>query len=106
MGELLESMDNLDLAVSHVNGVPEAAPLAEGVEMARRRFLSTLEQHGVEKISPEGSLFDPNEAEAVRVDSVKSPDDDGKVTEVLRPGYRLGERIIRPARVAVGRFSS
>jgi len=106
VGELLESMDNLDLAVSHVNGVPEAAPLAEGVEMARRRFLNTLELHRVEKISPEGNLFDPNEAEAVRVDSVKSPDDDGKVTETLRPGYRLGERVIRAARVAVGRFSS
>jgi molecular chaperone GrpE len=106
VGELLESMDNLDLALSHVNGVPEAAPLAEGVEMARGRFLSTLEQHGVEKISPEGALFDPNDSEAVRVDDVRSPDDDGKVTETLRPGYRLSERVIRPARVAVGRFSA
>jgi molecular chaperone GrpE len=105
VGELLESMDNLDLAVSHAHGVPEAAPLAQGVEMARRRFLSTLEQHGVEKISPEGTLFDPNEAEAVRVDKLESPDDNGKVTETLRPGYKLGERVIRPARVAVGRFS-
>ena len=105
VGELLESMDNLDLAVSHANGVADAAPLAEGVEMAQRRFLNTLEQHGVEKISPEGEMFDPNEAEAVRVDSLDSPDDNGKVTETLRPGYRLGERVIRPARVAVGRFT-
>jgi molecular chaperone GrpE len=105
VGELLESMDNLDLAVSHVNGVPEAAPLAEGVEMAQRRFLNTLEQHGIEKISPEGEMFDPNEAEAVRVDSLASPDDNGKVTETLRPGYKLGARVIRPARVAVARFT-
>jgi molecular chaperone GrpE (heat shock protein) len=105
VGELLESMDNLDLAVNHVNDVPEAAPLAEGVEIAQRRFLNTLEQHGIEKISPEGEMFDPNEAEAVRVDSLDSPDDNGKVTEILRPGYKLGERVIRPARVAVGRFT-
>jgi molecular chaperone GrpE (heat shock protein) len=105
VGELLESMDNLDLAVSHANGVPEAVPLAEGVEIAQRRFLNTLEQHGVEKISPEGEMFDPNEAEAVRVDSLDSPHDNGKVTETLRPGYKLGERVIRPARVAVGRFT-
>lgn len=105
VGELLESMDNLDLAVSHANGVPEAEPLAEGVEMARRRFLSTLERHGVEKIAPMSRLFDPNEAEAVRVDNLDSPQDNGKVTEVLRPGYRLGGLIIRPARVAVGRFT-
>jgi molecular chaperone GrpE (heat shock protein) len=105
VGELLESMDNLDLALSHVHDVPEAEPLAEGVGMAQRRFLNTLEQHGIEKISPEGEMFDPNESEAVRVDSLDSPDDNGKVTETLRPGYRLGERVIRPARVAVGRFT-
>jgi molecular chaperone GrpE len=105
VGELLESMDDLDLAVEHVNGVPEAEPLAKGVEMARRRFLNILERNGVQQVSPEGSLFDPNEAEAVRVDNIDSPDDDGKVTETLRAGYRLGERIIRAARVAVGRFS-
>ncbi len=105
VGELLESMDDLDLALEHVNGVPEAEPLAKGVEMARKRFLGILERNGVQQLSPEGSLFDPNEAEAVRVDETGSPDDDGKVTETLRPGYRLGERVIRAARVAVGRFS-
>jgi molecular chaperone GrpE len=106
VGELLESMDDLDLAVEHVNAVPEAEPLAKGVEMARKRFLDILERNGVQKVSPEGALFDPNEAEAVRVDELDSPDDDGKVTETLRPGYRLGDRIIRAARVAVGRFSA
>lgn len=105
VGELLESMDDLDLAVEHVNGVPEAEPLAKGVEMARKRFLSILERNGVQQVSPEGDLFDPNEAEAVRVDNVDSPEDDGKVTETLRAGYKLGERVIRAARVAVGRFS-
>jgi molecular chaperone GrpE len=106
VGELLESMDDLDLALDHVNNVPEAEPLARGVELARKRFLSILERNGVQQVSPEGSLFDPNEAEAVRVDDVESPDDDGKVTQTLRPGYRLGERVIRAARVAVGRFST
>jgi molecular chaperone GrpE len=46
VGELLESMDDLDLAVEHVNGVPEAEPLARGVEMARKRFLGILERNG------------------------------------------------------------
>ncbi|MEN8196388.1 MAG: nucleotide exchange factor GrpE, partial [Pseudomonadota bacterium] len=62
----------------------------------------TLERHGVEKVDPRGEEFDPNEAEAVRVDPVGDPAMASMVTEVLRPGYRLGERIIRPARVAVG----
>ena len=101
--ELLEAMDNLDLALEHVNEVPEAEPLARGVELARKRFLEALERHGVEKLDPLGDEFDPNEAEAMRVDPVAEPAKSGKVTDVLRPGYRLRERVIRPAQVAVGR---
>jgi len=101
--ELLEAMDNLDLALEHVNEVPEAEPLARGVELARKRFLEALERHGVEKLDPLGDEFDPNEAEAMRVDPVTEPELSGKVTDVLRPGYRLRDRVIRPARVAVGR---
>jgi len=102
---LLESVDNLDLALAHSKGVPEAEPLAEGVELARNSFLATLEQHGIEKIAPDGEAFDPNLAEALRMDPVDSPELDGTVTETLRPGYRLGECLIRPARVAVGRHA-
>ena len=101
--ELLEAMDNLDLALEHVNEVPEAQPLARGVELARKRFLEALERHGVEKLDPRGEEFDPNEAEAMRVDPVAEPEMSGKVTDVLRPGYRLRDRVIRPAQVAVGR---
>jgi molecular chaperone GrpE len=101
--ELLEAMDNLDLALEHVNEVPEAEALARGVELARKRFLEALERLGVEKIDPEGDEFDPNEAEAMRVDPVPDPEMSGRVTNVLRPGYRLRDRVIRPARVAVGR---
>lgn len=100
---LLEVLDNLDLALEHVEQVDEAAPLAKGVELARRSFLETLERNGVERIEPHGQEFDPNDAEALRVDQVTDPSMAGKVTAVLRPGYRLGERVIRPARVAVGR---
>ena len=101
--ELLDAMDNLDLALEHVADVPEAEPLARGVELARRRFLEALERHGVEKVDPAGEDFDPNEAEAIRVDPVSEAAMSGKVTDVLRPGYRLRDRVIRPARVAVGR---
>jgi len=103
---LLEVVDNLDLALEHVGEVPEAVQLARGVDLARRSFLETLERNGVERVSPLEAEFDPNEAEALRVDEVDDPRLSGKVTEVLRPGYRLGERVIRPARVAVGRHTT
>ena len=104
-GELLETLDVLDLSLSHMRDVPEAEPLLDGVTMARDGFLATLERHGIEKIAPEGAAFDPNEAEAVRVDPVDGPEADGMVTATLQPGYRLGDFVIRAARVAVGRFS-
>jgi molecular chaperone GrpE len=104
LGELLVTLDDLDLSLAHVHGVPEAEPLARGVAMARDRFLATLERHGVEKLSPDGKPFDPNEAEAMRVDPAATADADNVVTETLKPGYKLGDRVIRAAQVAVGRY--
>jgi len=103
-GELLQTIDVLDLSLTHLREVPEAEPLLDGVTMARDGFLATLERHGIEKIAPDESAFDPNEAEALRIDPVDDPAEDGKVTETLQPGYRLGDFVIRAARVAVGRF--
>lgn len=104
VGDLLETVDNLDLALDHARQSPGTDPLLAGIELARDRFLATLERAGVEKIEPLGQDFDPNEAEALRVDPVGTADQDGKITETLRPGYRIRECLIRAARVAVGRF--
>jgi molecular chaperone GrpE len=104
LDELLVTVDDLDLSLDHVQDVAEAEPLARGVAMARDRFLATLAKHGVERISPEGEAFDPNDSEAVRVDPVDDREADNVVTETIRPGYKLGDRVIRAARVAVGRF--
>ena len=104
VGELLLSIDDLDLALAHVRDGADAQNLAQGVQMVRNKFVETLERHGVERMEPDGEEFDPNTTEAIRMDSVGA-DKDGKITETLRPGYRLGERIIRAAQVAVGRRS-
>jgi molecular chaperone GrpE len=103
LSDLLATLDDLDLCLSHAADVPEAEPLAVGVAIARDRFLAALERHGVQPVAPDGEPFDPHDAEAVRVDPVDEPERDGKVTEVLSTGYRLGDRVIRAARVAVGR---
>jgi molecular chaperone GrpE (heat shock protein) len=103
VGELLEMVDDLNRGLAHVED--DSDPLAQGVTMARDRFLATLERHGVETIVPDGQPFDPHVAEAIRVDPVDAPEEDGRVTETMAPGYRLGDRVIRPARVAVGRHA-
>ncbi|HEX5044984.1 MAG TPA: nucleotide exchange factor GrpE [Candidatus Polarisedimenticolaceae bacterium] len=103
--ELLSTVDDLELAQAHMAGVVDAAPLTRGVSLAVQHFLQILERHGVVRISPEGEPFDPAVAEAVRVDPVEDPALDGVVTETMRPGYRLGDQLVRPAAVAVGRAS-
>jgi len=106
VAELLDSVDDLDLALDHVRDVEAAASLAEGVALARDRFLAALERAGVERLDPLGETFDPNSDEAVRVDPVDDAERDGVVTETLRPGFRLGDLVVRPAKVAVGRVAS
>jgi molecular chaperone GrpE len=106
-GSLIEGLlgvfDDLDLALAHAAELPAAAPLLQGLTLARERFLAALAQQGVSAISELTGPFDPNVAEAVRLDPVTSAELDGAVTEMLSTGFRLGDRLIRPARVAVGR---
>ena len=96
--ELLDVVDALDEAAA----VPDAAPAAlrEGQELIRRRLAGILEKFGVEALDPAGEAFDPqlHEALAARPDAAAAP---GSVLEVLRRGYRLHERLLRPARVVV-----
>jgi len=103
VADLLECLDDLDLALAHAAEVREVTGLATGVALARDRFLASLQRQGVERLVLDGDGFDPNLAEAVRVDPVDDPEQNGKVTQTLRPGYRMGDRLLRPARVAVGR---
>lgn len=106
ISDLLETLDDLDRALSHAEGAAEARPLAEGVALARDRFVAALERQGVERTVFDGQEFDPNVAEAVRMDPVDSPDLHGRVTQTLRAGYRLGDQVVRAARVAVGRYEA
>lgn len=103
VAELLETVDDLDLAIDHARGLSDAAPFVDGVALARDRFVNTLARHGIERLRLDGSPFDPNVAEAVAVEPVDDPAADGTVVRTVRPGYRLGERIVRAARVSVGR---
>ena len=101
--EQLEFLDDMERAMSHAQSSDDQASLLEGLEIARRRFLATLQEYGVEPFTPTGEAFDPNRDEALRVDTLASPEQDGLVTETFRPGYMLKDRVLRVARVAVGR---
>ena len=103
---LLEVVDNLDRAIdaAKVSGKDVADPLLQGVEMVRQQFLAKLDGFGVKRIDTQGAVFDPLLHEAVTMVEAASPDADGRVVGVIAHGYRVGDEVLRPALVAVGRL--
>jgi molecular chaperone GrpE len=70
----------------------------DGIRLIHRKFQALLEMVGVEEIQADGQTFDPAQHEAVS----QGPGDENKVIAVVQKGYRLGDRVIRPAMVVVG----
>jgi molecular chaperone GrpE len=98
--DLLPVVDDLERALQHAGD--EGGALGTGVELVFKSLLSVLARHGVERIEALGKPFDPNEHEAVAmVESLDVPDN--TVVAEHRAGYRLGDRLLRPAMVAVAR---
>jgi molecular chaperone GrpE len=100
---LLEVFDNLERALE-VPGAPES-PLYEGVAATRDIFLKRLAEMGVEPIAAVGEPFDPELHEAVDEVAVEDAELDGRVVDELQRGFRSGDRLVRPAKVRVGRAS-
>jgi molecular chaperone GrpE len=98
---LLEVLDEFDLALIAAEQKPDFDKFLHGVELVYAKLLETLHGQGLEKIEAEGKPFDPSLHEAL----MQSGDADGDpfVADVLRPGYTLRGRVIRPAGVKVVR---
>ncbi len=95
--ELLAVLDDLERALVAAAEHEEAA-LEEGVRLVHRSLAQLLERQGLKEIDTEGQ-FDPHVHEALL--SQPSEGDEGAVIDVLQKGYRLGDRVLRPARVIV-----
>jgi molecular chaperone GrpE len=97
IGELLPILDDLERALSAAEQ-HEEAQLEEGVRLVHRSLASLLERHGVTAIDTDGR-FDPHVHEALL--SQPSEAEEGSVLDVVQKGYKLGDRVVRPARVVV-----
>ncbi len=94
----------LDAARQELGGStdPGVKTLLEGVELTERELLKALERNGVKRFDPQGEKFDPNLHQAMyEVPDASVPS--GMVMQVIQPGYMIGERILRPALVAVSK---
>lgn len=106
--DILDISDNMHRALE---AVPEEArsadnsglkALVEGVELTERALAKTLEKHGVRRFDPAGEKFNPNLQQAMyEVPDPSVPP--GTIVQVIQPGYMIGERVLRPAMVAVAK---
>lgn len=103
---LLEAADDLERALSAVAGGDGAhAALIEGVRLSLGGLQARIARLGAERIPVEGRPFDPHLAEAIDTVAVADEARDGLVLQEVRAGWRIGERVLRPARVRVGRLA-
>jgi molecular chaperone GrpE len=99
---LLPVMDNLQRAIEAAESGGSVESLLDGLKSTTSNFETALTSSGVEPIESVGQTFDPENHEAVDT-VVVEPEKDGQVTAEYARGYRIGERLLRPARVQVGR---
>ena len=106
--DMLAVADNMRRALDAVGAELRATAdagvkaLIEGVELTERELLKGLEKHGVKKLEPLGAKFDPNLHQAMyEVPDASVPA--GTVVQVVQAGYTIGERVLRPALVAIAK---
>jgi molecular chaperone GrpE len=109
--DILTVADNMHRALNALDvGLREQADasvkaLLDGVELTERELLKVLDKHGVKKLEPLGQKFDPNRHQAMyEVPDASSPP--GTVVQVIQDGFTIGDRVLRPALVAVAKNSA
>ena len=106
LAELLEVVDNLDRAIDAARQTAPEDALVQGVEMVRDQFLAKLRGFGVTRLESQGQPFDPARHDAVTTVPVTEPAQDSQILGVIKEGYVIGDEVLRPASVAVGRLAS
>jgi molecular chaperone GrpE (heat shock protein) len=107
--DLLPVLDNLDRTVRAAQNVagadaPACAATLQGVRQVRSQFASVLAKFGIEQIDARHQRFDPRIHDAVSLVPVNHPSAHDVVIDQIEPGYRFGDRLLRPAKVVVGRM--
>ncbi len=107
MTKLIPVLDSFDAALAATQSAsdPAADALAKGVGMVQQQFKAALADAGLEEVDATGQVFDPNWHEAVsQQESAEIPE--GQVLQQLRKGYKLRDRLLRPATVIVAKHPS
>lgn len=101
--DLLPIIDNFERAINHSEASEEIKKYSVGIKMIHNNLKDILKQYGVEEINRVGQTFDPNLEQALLVENDPTKEDD-IVLEVLLKGYKLKDRVIRPASVKINQL--
>jgi molecular chaperone GrpE len=101
--ELLPALDDFERALAHAEAEEgdEEHHLTAGIRLVQQKMVEALKRAGIEQYSPKGEPFDPHLHEAVAQQPAVDGAQPGTVLEVVQNGYRLGDDVLRPARVVV-----
>jgi molecular chaperone GrpE len=101
LGSILPVLDHFDLALSQKPTDEAGLKILEGVRVIRAELIRALEKHGVRLINPQpNDEFDPNKHSAIAQHGAEGVEP-GRISVTMQPGYMLGERVIRSAKVGV-----
>ncbi len=96
-------LDDFELALVNLSDAGDSAQWSEGIQLVHRKLVALLEAAGVTPIEMEAGLsFDPNFHEALTQEE-NDDFEEGEIIEIVRRGYQMGDRVLRPAQVRVAR---
>ena len=98
----LPVVDDMDRALDNMEKGADAEACIEGFKLIVHKFKNILAQQGLEKIETEGQDFDTDYHEAIALIPAPTEELKGKILDCVQPGYKLGDKVIRHAKVAVG----
>ncbi|MBE6290865.1 MAG: nucleotide exchange factor GrpE [Bacteroidales bacterium] len=98
----LPVVDDMDRALENMEKGMDADACIEGFKLIVHKFKNILTQNGLEKIETDGQEFDTDFHEAIALIPAPSEELKGKILDCVQPGYKLGDKVIRHAKVAVG----
>jgi molecular chaperone GrpE len=102
LAELLPVLDDFDRTLDAARRSGDAPIIVDGTSMVRGRLEAVLASYGLDRLDALGAPFDPSIHEAISTVAVTDPGAHLVVVDQLQPGYKLGERLLRPAKVVVG----
>ena len=101
--DLLPALDDIDRAEQALSSAKDVDAVKDGLKLMSDKLRNTLSQKGLQEINCKGEVFDTDKMEAITEIPAPTPDLQGKVVDVLEKGYTLNDKIIRYAKVVVGK---